>query len=87
MLYPNPSHGGPVKLHIQSQAMASDIKVQIFTVGYRKILEQVFSQVAPGNDVVVNMMDNWNDPLANGLYYVVVGTNQGQTTLKLLVLK
>jgi len=86
ILYPNPSRGGPVSIHSPSQTSVSDIKVQVFTVGYRKVLEQVFPQVAPGTDVSINMTDNWNSLLSNGLYYVVV-TGQGQSVLKLLLLR
>ena len=87
MIYPNPSRGGPVKIHIPGQDDVSDIKLQLYTVAYRKVFEQVIPQVLPGSDLVLNMTDNWNHPLANGLYYVVITTDQGQTTLKLLVLR
>ena len=32
-----------------------------------------------GDDPKISLVDNWNNPLASGLYYVVVTTNSGHS--------
>jgi hypothetical protein len=86
-LYPNPiTDSGPLKLFL-SLTSASDVKAQIFTIAFRKIQEQLFPQVPVGTDVTLNLTDKWGAPLANGLYYVVVTTNEGRSIVKLLISK
>jgi hypothetical protein len=65
----------------------SDVKVQIFTLGFRKVNEMVFPQVLPGVSVSINLVDRWNKPLANGLYYIVVITDQGRSIAKLMIIR
>jgi hypothetical protein len=62
--------------------------VQIFTVAFRKVKEQVFPDRPAGTSTLsISLVDNWGYPLANGLYYVVVQTNQNRWVEKLLVLR
>jgi hypothetical protein len=43
--------------------------------------------VGAGQTVVLELKDRSGTPLADGLYYLVVTTNQGRSILKLLVLR
>jgi hypothetical protein len=86
VLYPNPVGAGPVTLN-PGLSSSSTVKVELFTVAFRKVNELTFSQVPAGGTVSIPLTDKKGTPLASGLYYVVVTTDQGRTILKLLVLR
>jgi hypothetical protein len=85
-IYPNPSNGGPVTLNPGLTA-PSDVRVDIFTVGFRKVNSLFFPSVPAGATVSLNLTDRFGTPLASGLYYLVLHTSQGRTILKLLILR
>jgi hypothetical protein len=61
--------------------------VQIFTVAFRMVQQQVFEQVPAGTDVQIELKDKTGKPLASGLYYVAV-TIDGQRSIgKLMILR
>ena len=62
------------------------MKVQIFTLAFRKIREMDFPAQGAVSDIPFDLKDQWGASLSNGLYYLVVTTDQGRKTLKLLVL-
>lgn len=94
---PNPSDGTqPVSVTIPTALGSSDVKVQIFTTAFRKVQEQDYSSTTQGSvypsipasrKVAIKLVDNWNKPLASGLYYVVVHTSKGRSIGKLLLLR
>jgi hypothetical protein len=87
-IYPNPADGTePVLLHVPGLTGPADIKVQIFTTAFRKVQEKIYQQQPAGKDLVLNLTDSWNVPLANGLYYLILETPQRRTTQKLLILR
>jgi hypothetical protein len=61
--------------------------VEIFTSSFRKVKDQFFPQVPAGTDVTVELTDRSGNPLASGLYYIVVITDQGKYIGKLLLLR
>jgi hypothetical protein len=61
--------------------------VQIFTVAFRLVQQQVFEQVPLGTDVPVELKDKAGKPLASGLYYVVVTIDKTKKIAKLMILK
>jgi len=65
----------------------SSVKIQVFTLAFRKVREISISQAAAGSDLGLSLNDNGGNALANGLYYVVVTTNQGHKIGKLLILR
>jgi hypothetical protein len=88
LLYPNPADGTvPVKIHHLKLQGVSDVRVQIFTITQRKVQDLVFNQVAPGEDLAFSTTDKWGVNLANGLYYVVVTTEQSRWIGKLILLR
>jgi hypothetical protein len=88
VLYPNPSDGsGPVSIHPSAYYGISDVKVQVFTVAFRKVQEKFYHSVPAGQDLPLLLNDKWGKPMASGLYYVVVSTNRGRSIGKLLLLR
>jgi hypothetical protein len=88
LIYPNPSKGAEqVKIVIPGLAGASDIKVKVLTVGFRKVREQTFPAVPPGGTVTLPLRDGRNTAFGNGLYYVLIETPQGRFVEKLIVLR
>ncbi len=86
-IYPNPGRGDKVYLQVPLTTH-EDVRVQIFTLAYRKILDHDFGvQSAPLVTLDLPLQDQWGRTLANGLYYVAVFTAQGRQILKLLVLR
>ena len=85
-LYPNPSYGGePVSIQL-GLASVSDVHLKLFTVSYRKVRDQAFRQVQPGQAIPLDMHDQWGHLLARGIYYVWLSSPRGVSILKLLVL-
>lgn len=87
IVYPNPATGGNQVILQLPLTTTSDVKLQVFTLAYRKVEEQEFPKQSNLSQIPVLLKDTWGNNLANGLYYVVANTNQGQFIAKLLVLK
>jgi hypothetical protein len=88
MIYPNPSNGvDQVQIAIPGLTGVSDMKVQVFTVSFRKVREETFTGVPKDGTVSLMLKDNWNTALGNGLYYVLIETPQGRYVEKMIVLK
>lgn len=86
ILYPNPAKGvSAVNLQLPLSAV-SDVRVQVFTTAFRKVLDDTFTQVAPGTNLSLPLVDAWYKTLANGVYYVKVGIGGKRWTLKMIVL-
>lgn len=87
VLYPNPVKGNtPPQLYLALTASAS-VRVQIFTIAYRKIWDKTYNPVVPGQILTLPSVGPDGNPLSNGLYYVVVTVNGKREKLKLIVLK
>ena len=86
-IYPNPATGPIVHILPAPYLGFSNVRVEIFTVNFRKVQDRTFYAVPAGTELAVNLTDREGRPLANGLYYVVVTTNSGRVIGKLLVLR
>jgi hypothetical protein len=86
-IYPNPVTGPTVNVLPPPYLGYSKVRVEIFTVNFRKVQDTTFDSVPSGTAVVVSLTGWGGHFLANGLYYVVVTTNSGKTIGKLLILK
>ena len=86
--YPNPDKGqGPVNIPIQA-APGCSVRCRVYTTAFRKIRD--FSDPMAGAAFLLtwDMDDNWQSPVANGLYYVkveVTGPVQMSKLFKVLV--
>jgi hypothetical protein len=88
VIYPNPSDGTqPVSIHIPGRTGTADITVQIFTVAFRLVQQQIFPEEPLGADVKIDLKDKNGKPLASGLYYVVVSIDGKKTVGKLLLMR
>lgn len=66
---------------------SSNVRVEIYTTAFRKVEDMTFDSIPSGMAVVVPLTGRGGNPLANGIYYVVVTTNAGRTIGKLLILR
>ncbi len=87
VIYPNPVTGTTVNVLPPEYTGTANVRVEIFTLAFRKVQEETFVNVPSGVAVTVQLTDKWGRPLANGLYYLVVKTNGGQSIGKLLIIK
>jgi rhamnogalacturonan endolyase len=86
-LYPNPASGSTVNILPSAYWGTSNVRVEIYTVAFRKVQDETFYLVASGTPVIVNLTNQSGGRLANGLFYVVVTTKAGKSTGKMLVLR
>jgi hypothetical protein len=84
--YPNPCFGSTVYFRVPLTA-TGNIKVEIFTLAFRCVRVANFAQAPVGEDVAMTLVDNKNNILANGLYYVRITTPAGSTIVKLIILR
>ncbi|HJT24317.1 MAG TPA: right-handed parallel beta-helix repeat-containing protein [bacterium] len=83
VVYPNPWTGtGPLKLSV-NLANGGDVKVKLMTSTFRKVEQEVFTNLPPGSDTLTLNIPN----IANGVYYLEVEAPGQRWVLKLLVLK
>ncbi len=90
VIYPNPVTNSTTATTIELNLPSSrqNVQVLIFTTAFRKVNGIALSNVPEGvTDVPFNLVDQWGAPLANGLYYVVIRTPQGDLVAKLLVIR
>lgn len=64
----------------------AEVKVQLFTTAFRKVQEKDFASI-PNGRMTLYMEDTWGNPLASGLYYVVVVEEGRRFMTKLLLLR
>jgi hypothetical protein len=87
VIYPNPVKGdGPVSIRLPNYAGIAKVTVTVFTTAFRRVNEFPVTQ-AGGSDVALPLSDRTGEPLANGLYYVLIQTPLGKSVEKLLVLR
>jgi hypothetical protein len=86
-IYPNPVSGPTVNVLPPPYLGVSNVRVEIFTVNFRKVKDETFYNVPSGTAVTVGLTGWGGNNLANGIYYVVVTTNSAKTIGKLLVLR
>jgi hypothetical protein len=88
LVYPNPVSGpGLVQIAFKLNG-SGDVKLEIFTAAFRKVLEEDLGNLYAGNQTTTfELKDHWGRTLANGLYYVVISQGSQRTVGKLLVVK
>ena len=64
----------------------AEVKAQVFTTAFRKVQEQDHPSM-PYGPLTVRMVDEWGNPLADGLYYVVITVDGHRSIAKLLLLR
>jgi hypothetical protein len=86
-IYPNPVSGPTVQVLPPPYTGAANVRVEIFTLAFRKAQDTTFDSVPSGTAVSVSLTGRDGKPLANGIYYVVVTVNGQRSTGKLLVIR
>lgn len=76
----------PVYVHVSIQS-TSDVKVEVFTLAFRKVVSLASLKLNPGQDIPLPLQDRWGGNLADGIYYVVATVNRKREVGKLLILK
>ena len=84
MVYPNPPTGGTVTVVPPGYANTAKVKVQVFTVSFRKVIEEDFGTM-PHGALQLTLRDRWGRPLSPGLYYVAVCVGDKRTVAKLTI--
>jgi len=88
VIFPNPATGpGPVSIAMPDYPGSAPVTVKVYTTAFRWVNKAVYPDQAGGTDIALPLVDRWDVPLANGLYYVVVFTPQGRAIDKLLVIR
>jgi subtilase family serine protease len=87
VVYPNPVTG-PVPVHLLVPLTStSNVTVKIYTTAFRLVQEETFQQVSPGEVLTLTLTDKFGNPLADGLYYVVIEAQGKKWITKLLILR
>ena len=76
----------PVYLEIY-QPTASEVKVAVVTVYYRKVKVIDGDYPAGFSRIPIELVDNWQRPLANGVFYLMVESSAGRQVAKLMILR
>jgi GH18 family chitinase len=86
-LYPNPVTGSTVNILPPNYFGVSNVRVQVFTLGFRKIIDLTYDSLSAGTPISLELVDRSGSRLSNGVYYVVVIVEGQHFTAKLLVLR
>ena len=87
IVYPNPAPGGDCQVQF-TLGNSGDIRFQLFTTAFRKMLDRPLGTLPAGvYNVNLDLKDEWGSRLANGIYYVVVSNGKKHAVGKLLVIK
>jgi hypothetical protein len=87
VVYPNPVTGPTVNVLPPAYSGISDVQVEIFTIVFREVQNEIFRSIPSGVAVKVELTDRQGTPLANGLYYIVVIVDGHRSIGKLLVIR
>jgi hypothetical protein len=86
-IFPNPVQGTTVNIFPAFYLGQSDIRVEIFTIAFRKVKDETFRSVPASTAVAVSLTDAFGRPMSNGLYYVIVTARSGKATGIMLILR
>ncbi len=86
VIYPNPVSAGNTSITLPI-TKTSNVTIKIFTLGFRKVQEEDYSNVLPGVSFPLELVDKQGVELSNGLYYVVVDVASQRYVSKLLIIR
>jgi len=87
LMAPNPTRGGYTATLFLPGTGPFDVRVRVYTVSFRKVMDLSFPQAFPGRGIAMPLTDPIGATLGNGLYYVIADTPQGQYRVKWLILR
>jgi hypothetical protein len=87
VIYPNPATGpGPVFLSVPLTA-AADVQATLYSSAFRRLNSFSWTNVTPGTPLPIPLTDRLGNPLANGVYYLVVTAQGKRWIVKLMILR
>ena len=87
VIYPNPISGpGPAHLAVPLTGTAN-VQATLYTSSFRRINSFSWSNVTPGTVLDIPLTDQNGNPLANGVYYLLVQAQGKRWVIKLMVLR
>jgi hypothetical protein len=86
-IYPNPVTGSTVQILPPPYEGIQTVRVEIYTLAFRKVQDHSYGPMPSGTPITIQLTGPSGNPLANGIYYVVVTVNGTRTIGKLLVLR
>ncbi len=86
-IYPNPATGPTVQILPPPYEGIQTVRVEIYTLAFRKVQDHPYGPMPSGTPITIQLTGPSGNPLANGVYYVVVTTSSRRAVGKLLVLR
>jgi hypothetical protein len=86
-IYPNPVTGPTVQILPPPYVGIQTVRVEIYTLAFRKVQDHSYGPMASGTPIPIQLTGPSGNPLANGVYYVVVTVNGHRSVGKLLILR
>ena len=71
----------------QAYTGTSDVTVQVYTSAFKLVLLKTYPGVPSGTTVKVDLLDNWGQELASGVYYCFVTTNTSRKSSTLVIVR
>lgn len=94
IIYPNPwtGLGNPsapsyININPTNPSFIENLQVSVYSLAFRKVAEWNYPSWTLGNGIPIYSQDQGGNPLANGLYYVVVTTPADKIVLKWLIFR
>lgn len=85
VIFPNPVGTGSVALLPQSFAGTASVTVSLYTTSFKLVAVKTFPARSNGQTVMVDLVDDRGQPLANGIYYASVAVPGSKKTVTLVV--
>ena len=86
-IYPNPVSAPTVEVLPPQYNGIETVRVELYTLAFRKVQDNTYPSLPSGTAISLSLTGKSGNPLANGIYYVVVTVNGHRTVGKLLVLR
>jgi len=84
-VFPNPVTTGTVTVLPQAYGGSSDVTVYLYTSAFKLVATKRFPMVPAGRTVSLELVDDWGQDLADGVYYVAVVTKRNRKTATLVL--
>lgn len=85
MVLTNPVPGLQARILPQAYPGMEDVRVQLYSSNFKLVLTKDFDNIPGGTALDLDLVDTWGEPMANGLYYVVVTVGGSKATGKLVL--
>jgi hypothetical protein len=87
VIYPNPSEGKTPPKMLVPLTTISDVRIQIYTVAFRKISDKIYKDVIPGSPISMEIVAANGNKFASGVFYVEIIAQDRHWTSHLLIIR